>query len=352
MRSKSLVRAVLFLAVLAAGGAWAAPPTIYKADIEGGQLFVTGANFGTTAGKLTLGSQTLTISAWGPSQVVGVISGTLVPASYVVTVSLSSGPSATGGVTTGAAGAQGPAGPAGPQGPVGAAGPQGPKGDTGATGATGAQGPKGDTGAAGPQGATGATGAVGAQGPAGPQGPKGDTGAQGAMGFTGATGPTGPQGPTGPAGADGANGLPGPAGPQGPQGPQGPPGAAGASTLYWNTLSSTLVITNSNSFTVVLSVATINTDRALVSGNIAISYSNLVSQPEARIVCGLAGGNTPYAFVLFHELLSDNNGHNEIITFQSPIFNVLANGPQITLECVATYPTSIEFAEMSALSVQ
>jgi hypothetical protein len=165
MNARTFVRAVLSLAVLS-GAAHAAggPPTIYQADVDQGLLYVKGTNFGGNSGRLVLGNQTLVLQSWSPTDIVGVVPASLAPASYVVTVNTASGPSATFGVTIGAAGPQGPTGPTGPP---GAKGDRGPQGIPGIQGPPGVQGDKGDKG---DKGDTGATGATGVQGPVGPQG--------------------------------------------------------------------------------------------------------------------------------------------------------------------------------------
>jgi len=82
------------------------------------------------------------------------------------------------------------------------AGPQGPQGPQGA------QGPQGPAGPAGAQGPQGAVGPVGPQGPAGASGTTGATGATGPPEAQGSTGPFGPVGPQGPAGSgDGFSGI-------------------------------------------------------------------------------------------------------------------------------------------------
>jgi hypothetical protein len=195
-KQKQLVSAALCLVAIASGIARAGsgPPTvpsIFKADVEAGQLFIKGANFGTSAGQVTLGSQTLSVSSWSPTDIVAAVSSTLAPASYLITLTPSFGVTATFGV---AVGAIGPAGPAGPQGPQGLTGPIGLTGPPGQTGPMGPIGPMGLMGLTGPQGPKGDTGAQGIQGP------QGDTGAQGPQGIQGPQGNTGPQGPAGSAG--------------------------------------------------------------------------------------------------------------------------------------------------------
>jgi hypothetical protein len=171
MNARTSVRAVLSLAVLAVSGAAQAaggPPTIYQADVDQGLLYVKGTNFGGNSGKLVLGNQTLVLQSWSPTDIVGVVPASLAPASYVVTVNTASGPSATFGVTIGAAGPQGPTGPTGPPGAKGDRGPQGIPGIQGPPGVQGDKGDKGDKGDTGAQGAQGVQGLKGDTGPAGP----------------------------------------------------------------------------------------------------------------------------------------------------------------------------------------
>jgi len=82
----------------------------------------------------------------------------------------------------------------------------------------------------------------------------GDTGA------TGPAGPTGPQGPQGNIGPMGPQGNTGPTGPQGPQGPTGPnsvikqssaPSIAEEGTLFYNTSTDILYVSNGSSWTLV-----------------------------------------------------------------------------------------------------
>lgn len=129
--------------------------------------------------------------------------------------------------------------------PISLKGPSGASGDkgsssSGAKGEPGEKGSKGEKGGTGAQGAAGTPGAAGAQGEQGLQGP---TGPQGPQGETGPAGPTGPQGPAGATGATGAS------------------GAAGPSNVYFQTIPSFTLSTN-----------TINT--ASISGNIGSLQAN------------------------------------------------------------------------------
>ena len=179
-------------------------PRILRGDADATSLFIHGTNFGTRSGTVTLGGQRLGVASWSPTDIVAVLPANVLPASYLLTVTVQRGRCVTAGFDvavgtgSGTQGSPGPAGPAGPTGPAGAAGPAGPIGPAGP---------------AGPPGPIGLTGPAGATGPAGPPGP---------IGLTGAAGATGPAGPAGPAG---------PQGPAGPTGPQGPPGD-GASAAF------------------------------------------------------------------------------------------------------------------------
>ena len=221
-------------------------PRILQADADTSNLFIHGTGFGTKNGTVTLGGQRLGVASWSPTDIVAVVPQSLLPASYLLTVTPAHGRCvraafdvAVGAGGQGSVGPPGPVGPAGPAGPRGATGPAGAAGPAGPIGPAGPQGPSGLTG---PPGATGPAGANGPPGPAGPQGPIGFTGPAGSVGAPGPIGlpgPAGPQGPigfTGPAGSVGAPGpigLPGPSGPPGsdgatgPAGPQGSPGATG-----------------------------------------------------------------------------------------------------------------------------
>jgi hypothetical protein len=246
-------------------------------------------------------------------------------------------------------GLTGPAGPQGTTGSTGATGPQGPAGPTGltgATGATGAQGPAGATGAQGPIGLTGATGATGATGPQGPQGPagtngqsfnfqgaynpsqvynlndvvtfsgssyislagnnqgnepdtslsqwavlaqEGATGPQGAAGSTGSQGPQGVAGPTGPTGTTGPEGPSGPTGPTGPEGPTGPTGPQGPSNAWPESATNTGTIGSSP--TTVLSVTSLPEGSYIVSGNVSLENTSLLSTPGGFVQCTLQFNN-------------------------------------------------------------
>ena len=139
-------------------------PVILAADAQGGNLFITGMDFGVgKTPKVTLAGGELAVSSHSQTTIVAALPAGLPPASYeLVVVSFrkadDNGKAASFDVTIGAVGPQGPAGPAG------ATGPQGPPGTAGATGP---QGPAGPEGAAGPQGPAGPPGPTGPQGPAG-----------------------------------------------------------------------------------------------------------------------------------------------------------------------------------------
>ena len=207
------------------------------ADTVNHFLFIKGVNFPTKkAPGVVLGGSALVVDSYSATDIVAVLPPTVVPATYLLSVSKNTGEDeeklqfnvAVGNTgPKGAKGDMGATGATGATGPAGAVGAQGPKGDTGATGANGANG---TTGATGPAGAVGAQGSKGDTGATGAQGPKGDTGAtgpQGLKGDTGATGANGVQGPQGETGATGATGATGPQGPEGAQGLKGDTGAQG-----------------------------------------------------------------------------------------------------------------------------
>jgi len=207
-------------------------PRILQADADTSNLFIHGTGFGTKNGTVTLGGQRLGVASWSPTDIVAVVPQSLLPASYLLTVTPAHGRCvraafdvAVGGGGQGSVGPPGPVGPAGPAGPRGATGPAGAAGPAGPIGPAGPQGPSGLTG---PPGATGPAGANGPPGPAGAIGPPGPAGAIGPPGPAGAIGLPGPAGAIGPPGPAGAIGPPGPAGPQGPIGFTGPAGSVGA----------------------------------------------------------------------------------------------------------------------------
>jgi hypothetical protein len=134
-----------------AGQAVAQTVSIQSATVtaSGDQLFIAGANFGTTTGTVVLAGVPLGITSWSATQIYAAL-GTSAPppGSYALSVSSigKRGVISTGSfiVTIGAVGPAGPTGPAGANGLDGLPGP------------TGAQGPKGDTGPQGPRGDPGA----------------------------------------------------------------------------------------------------------------------------------------------------------------------------------------------------
>jgi hypothetical protein len=167
---RSFARLLSFLALfMAAAPAFAGEdPVILSAEVDAAQknLFIAGARLGTHTPGVTLGSRTLTVLSYSPTEVVAALPAGLAPGNYRVVLSVRdrSGRltddrdeprSATAWVAVAIAGASGPPGPAG---------------ETGPRGATGPQGPAGPIGPAGPQGLTGATGSTGAAGPAGADG--------------------------------------------------------------------------------------------------------------------------------------------------------------------------------------
>ena len=142
-------------------------PAILAADAQGGNLFITGTDFGVAKPpKVTLAGGELAVSSHSQTTIVAALPAGLPPASYeLVVVSFrkadDNGKAASFDVTIGAVGPQGPPGPAG------ATGPQGSPGPVGATGPEGPAGPPGPTGPQGPQGPQGPAGPTGPQGPAG-----------------------------------------------------------------------------------------------------------------------------------------------------------------------------------------
>lgn len=128
------------------------------------QITITGSNFmpATAAPTVTLDSIKLTVVSSTTAKLVATLPATLVPGSYLLSVTSSSSTTGTFAITVGAVGPEGPAGPAGAKGATGATGPTGPKGATGAQGPAGPVGPKGPTGTTGPAGPEGPPGANGA----------------------------------------------------------------------------------------------------------------------------------------------------------------------------------------------
>ena len=205
-KSRSLLALCVASAMLAASTPTFADsshdPAITEARADGGMLHILGLNLGGGKPKVTLGTLALSVVSMTATQIDALVPPTVVPGSYLLTVSLAKSKSGSDDgngdgkydefwVTIGAAGPQGLVGPQGAAGKDGAMGPAGPVGPAGTNGAAGVQGPAGRDGAqgsqgpSGPQGIAGLHGATGAQGPAGPQGPQG---------------PSGPSGPSGPRG--------------------------------------------------------------------------------------------------------------------------------------------------------
>ena len=293
-------------------------PRILQADADTSNLFIHGTGFGTKNGTVTLGGQRLGVASWSPTDIVAVVPQSLLPASYLLTVTpahgrcvraafdVAVGAGGQGSVgppgpvgpagPAGPRGATGPAGAAGPAGPIGPAGPQGPSGLTGppgATGPAGANGPPGPAGAIGPPGPAGAiglpgpAGAIGPPGPAGPQGPIGFTGPAGSVG---APGPIGLPGPSGPPGSDGATG---PAGPQGspgatgPAGPPGPPGSQGPSagfTAQFGLSTTPVTVTNTSVTSLFVPLGSY-----IVSSKVVLTNN---SATPTNVACFLAQGTS------------------------------------------------------------
>ena len=293
-------------------------PRILQADADTSNLFIHGTGFGTKNGTVTLGGQRLGVASWSPTDIVAVVPQSLLPASYLLTVTpahgrcvraafdVAVGAGGQGSVgppgpvgpagPAGPRGATGPAGAAGPAGPIGPAGPQGPSGLTGppgATGPAGANGPPGPAGAIGPPGPAGAiglpgpAGAIGPPGPAGPQGPIGFTGPAGSVG---APGPIGLPGPSGPPGSDGATGPAGPqgsAGATGPAGPPGPPGSQGPSagfTAQFGLSTTPVTVTNTSVTSLFVPLGSY-----IVSSKVVLTNN---SATPTNVACFLAQGTS------------------------------------------------------------
>ena len=284
-------------------------PRILQADADTSNLFIHGTGFGTKNGTVTLGGQRLGVASWSPTDIVAVVPQSLLPASYLLTVTPAHGRcvraafdvavGAGGQGSVGPPGPVGPAGPAGPRGatgPAGAAGPAGPIGPAGPQGPSGLTGPPGATGPAGANGPPGPAGAIGPPGPAGAIGPPGPAGPQGPIGFTGpagsvgAPGPIGLPGPSGPPGSDGATG---PAGPQGspgatgPAGPPGPPGSQGPSagfTAQFGLSTTPVTVTNTSVTSLFVPLGSY-----IVSSKVVLTNN---SATPTNVACFLAQGTS------------------------------------------------------------
>jgi hypothetical protein len=143
----------------------------------------------------------------------------------------------------------------GVQGTLGAQGAVGTQGALGTQGSVGAQGSVGTQGSVGAQGFQGIAGAVAAQGTQGVQGVQGYIGAQGTQGANGSQGSTGTQGSIGSQGTVGA---------QGTTGAQGVQGVQGSIGVGYNAVTSTTLITPTNTGTITV---TTNAQGAFISGN-------------------------------------------------------------------------------------
>jgi hypothetical protein len=170
MRSHLLV-ALVFASLVSTAGTAAAqakavPPQLSisaaAADLDTGELFVAGRNFGATPPLVTLDGIALAVRVALPEQLVAVLpaSAAAHPGTYRLVVSR--GPSQTQTDTFHVT--------------IGAQGPRGEKGDPGEPGVQGAPGLQGAAGPQGPAGPAGSAGPTGPMGPMGPQGPKGDPG--------------------------------------------------------------------------------------------------------------------------------------------------------------------------------
>jgi len=165
---------VIVLSALMVTPALAQTITDASVNYTTGLITVVGTGFGANSGAVQIGSTQMAVQSWSAREIVATLPTSVVPGSYLLTVTPRRGAPATLDVTLGTAGPAGPQGPAGPAGPIGLAGPAGavgPAGTQGLTGMTGPGGPIGLTGPAGPAGAPGAQGVPGVQGPPGPTGP-------------------------------------------------------------------------------------------------------------------------------------------------------------------------------------
>jgi hypothetical protein len=165
----------LLICLLFATPALAASITITSAtpNLTSGTVAIQGDNFGELSPPIVvLDGFVLTLTAWGPTQVIAVLPAPVAasPGSYQLSVSRLGKNNAIQDTATFVVtvGDSGPAGATGPTGAAGAAGPTGPAGAAGATGPAGATGAAGLPGVAGPTGPAGPSGAAGATGPAGP----------------------------------------------------------------------------------------------------------------------------------------------------------------------------------------
>lgn len=123
--------------------------SVAQADLLNGTLAIQGAQFGEfDAPIVVLDGFDLTVTSWGPNQVIAVLPAPVIaaPGSYLLSVTRrakNGGLQDTGDfvLTVGAVGAPGPAGATGATGPAGPAGLPGPAGPAGVTGPQGPAGP-------------------------------------------------------------------------------------------------------------------------------------------------------------------------------------------------------------------
>lgn len=98
-------------------------------------LMITGVNFGSAIGMVTLGGIDQTVKVWTPTGITVMVSGVPAPGTHLLEVRRTVANGVVfrdeADVTLGAVGPQGPEGPTGPIGPNGPAGPQGPQGSPG-----------------------------------------------------------------------------------------------------------------------------------------------------------------------------------------------------------------------------
>lgn len=99
---------------------------------------ITGVNFGSAIGMVTLGGIDQTVKVWTPTGITVMVSGVPAPGTHLLEVRRTVANGVVfrdeADVTLGAVGPQGPEGPTGPMGPIGPNGPAGPQGPQGSPG--------------------------------------------------------------------------------------------------------------------------------------------------------------------------------------------------------------------------
>src|SRR4029453_15922764 len=63
-------------------------PSILRADADSSNLFIHGTGFGTKSGTVNLGGQRLGVASWSPTDIFRVGPGNLLPASYLLTITV------------------------------------------------------------------------------------------------------------------------------------------------------------------------------------------------------------------------------------------------------------------------